>query len=239
MPQRVYNVDEVSEYLHISRKNIEQLVKNNEIPFETKGSRTVFRRKDVDEWASQRILGMNGKSLNGYHRDSSAKAHNLSQRHPIMPELITPQRIEPALESKTKSSALRDMVDLADKTDLLSDKEELLNSLIEREKLCSTALAGGIALLHPRYHDPYIFTDSFIVLGRAIQPVHAGAPDGKPTDLLFLICCQDDRIHLHTLARICTMCQNTGMIASLRAATDSQSMYNTIVDAEKAVISTL
>jgi len=239
LPYRSYNLDEVSEYLHIPKKDVEQLVKSNGIPFDLKGSQPVFRKKNIDEWASQRILGMQGKSLNGYHKASSAKMHNLSQRYPLMPEFMNPQRIAPALESKTKASILRDMTDLADQTDLASEKQDLLNSLIEREKLCSTALAGGLALLHPRTHDPYIFTDSFIVLGRTIQPIFAGAPDGKPTYLFFLICCQDDRIHLHTLARICTMCQNTDIVVSLRNAADAQAMYDIVVNSEIAVIGKL
>ena len=44
----------------------------------------VLIRKQVDAWASQRILGMPRGSLADYHRASSAKALDLSRKHALM-----------------------------------------------------------------------------------------------------------------------------------------------------------
>ena len=236
MPYRIFNLDEVAAYLHLARRDVETLVKRDEIPCERQGERMVFRKREIDGWASQRILRLSGSRLADYHRTSSAKAHHLSARTAIMAELISADRIAPELASRTKASLLRDMAALADRTGLVADPRDLLRSLEEREQLCSTALAGGLALLHPRHHDPYMFSDSFIVLGRAIQPIHCGSQDGAPTDLVFLICCQDDRLHLHTLARLCTMVNQTRVLAALRAAGDSAAMLAALVIAEDEVI---
>jgi PTS system nitrogen regulatory IIA component len=232
-------VQQVSEYLHLSLSDVEHLVKRGEIPSEKRGEQTFFIRSKVDAWASQRILGMGSKNLAEYHRQSSAKVHDLSRGHALMPELIRVEWIDPALKSKTKASVLRDMVALAIFTELVYDEAALLVSLEEREKLCPTAIGDGIALLHPRHHDPYMFADSFVVLGRTIQPIHAGAQDGKPTDLFFLICCQDDSIHLHVLARICAMCQTSALLAALRKAEDAAGMLEVILAAEVEVTSRL
>ena len=120
--------------------------------------------------------------------------------------------IASAMTSKTKASVLRDLVALAEKTGNLCDPKTLLASLEAREELCSTAVPGGFALPHPRSHDPYLFETSFIVVGRPVQEIHFGAPDGQPTHLFFLICCQDDRLHLHTLARLCLIVQKTKLL---------------------------
>ena len=191
--------------------------------------------KDLDAWASQRILGLSRQRLASYHRDSSARMHDLSQKHAIITELLRPECVEPALASKTKPSVLSDMVALAERTGLVVYAEELLASLEERERLCSTGLPGGLALLHPRHHDPYTFADSFLALGRTVHPIHFGAPDGDPSDLFFLVCCQDDRIHLHVLARLCAMCMQTRMIALLREAPDAPAMRGVVVKAEEEV----
>ncbi len=236
MPHRIFNVDEVAEYLHVSKDTIERLVHRDEIPFERQGDRIVFRRKDIDGWASTRILGLSEHQLEDYHKGSSAKVHNLSAGHAIVSELIQPDWIQPALTSKTKSSVIRDMVDLADRTALLVYRDDLLNSIIEREKLCSTALGGGIALLHPGTQQPYMAEDSFIVLGRAVHPVPFGSPDGTTTDLFFLLCSQDDRTHLHVLARVCMMCYQTSLLLRLREAADAAEMHRILVEAEQEVI---
>jgi len=232
-------VQQVSEYLHLSTTDIKHLVKRDEIPSEKRGDQVIFVRSKVDAWASQRILGMGSRHLDDYHRLSSAKVHDLSRRRALMPELTRVEWMDPALKSKTKASVLRDMVALAIFTELVYDEAALLVSIEEREKLCPTAIGDGIALLHPRHHDPYMFADSFVVLGRTIQPIYAGAHDGKPTDLFFLICCQDDSIHLHTLARICAMCQTPGLLPALRKAEDAAGMFDAVAATENEVISRL
>lgn len=236
MPYRTFQLSEVAHYLHLTRADIERLVKQNEIPFEQPGGRLVFRQREIDAWASQRILGFSDKHLADFHRASSAKAHDLSKQHAIIAELARAPAFDPALASKTKPAILRDMTQLADRTGLVGNPLDLLHSLEEREHLCSTALADGIALLHPRHHDPYMFDDSFIALGRTVRPVPFGAPDGRLTDLFFLICCQDDRLHLHVLARMCVLCKQTQLLAALRTAGDADGLYDALRGAEEAVI---
>jgi mannitol/fructose-specific phosphotransferase system IIA component (Ntr-type) len=131
---------------------------------------------------------------------------------------------------------LRDLVALADKTGQLNDSKTLIESLEAREELCSTALPGGFAVPHLRSQEPYLFETSFIVVGRPIQEIHFGAPDGEPTHLFFLICCQDDRFHLHTLARLCLIALKTTLLEELRAAPDAQGMREALLAAEQAIL---
>ena len=236
MPHRSMNLDEAAAYLRLSPSEVATLVKHGEIPHARQGERVVFRRAELQVWASQRILGLSTARLAEYHSKSSAGARSLSPRDELMAQLLTVDRIEPGLSPRTKSSAIRDMVARAASTDLVSDPRELLQAIESREKLCSTALPGGYALLHPRQHDPYMFAESFAVLGRTATPVHFGAQDGRPTDLFFLVCCQDDRLHLHALARLCTMAQRTGMLDGLREAGSAARMFDVILDAERQVI---
>lgn len=236
MPYRTYNLAEVCQYLHMSQPDVELLVLRKEMPFDNKGGRLIFRKKDVDAWASQRILSLSNKRLTAYHKVSSAKNHDLSKQHAIISELVKQEYIHPALCSRTKPSLLRDMVALATQTGLVMSPDDLLNSLLERERLCSTALPEGIALLHPRHHEPYMFDDSFIVLGRAVHPLPFGAPDGNTTDLFFLICCQDDRIHLHVLARLCMMCRDTKILQEIRTAPDAAAILERLVHSENETI---
>jgi PTS system nitrogen regulatory IIA component len=236
LPYRVFNLDQVAVYLHLPVQEVKEFVRTREIPCALQGDRWVFRQKEIDAWASQRIIGLSKQRLTVYHRKTSAKVHDLSKRHAMIPELVKPAYIMPKLHSKTKASIIRSMVDLAGSTGLVTDWKDLLGSIDERERLCSTALVGGIALLHPRNHEPYMFDDSFVVLGRTIQPVPFGSPDGAMTDLFFLICCQDDRIHLHVLTRLCMMCHYTSVLLELREAADAASMYSLMIQAEREII---
>jgi nitrogen PTS system EIIA component len=236
MPHRVLTLDEAADYLHVSAQAVARLVKEGDIPFEKSGEKLVFRRNEIDAWASQRLLEPRRHSLEEFHRKSSARARGISKYKAILPELISEAFVDPALASKTRASVLSDMVRMAERTGLLLQPQDLLASLQEREKLCPTAMSGGIALLHPRHHDPYMFETSFIALGRTLQPIPFGAPDGGMTDLFFLICCEDDRMHLHTLARVCAICSQADLLESLRRARDAAEMYELIVAAEDEVV---
>ncbi len=236
MPHTVFNLDQLSEYLHIPPAELDRLVKEGQIPFRRQGERVVFLRRDVDAWASRRILGFKEGSLRDYHRVSSAKAHDLSARHAILPELITRERIDPKLTSKTRASVIRDMVRLADATGLVIYSDELLKGVEDRERMGTTALTGGIALLHPPHHDPYLFEDSFVVIARSVQPIPFGSLDGQTTDIFFLVCCQDDRIHLHVLARLCMVCHHTELLFRLRECETAGDMLDAIAAAEDEVI---
>ena len=70
MPHRIFNLSEVAEYLHLSRPDVEVLVRRNEVPFERKGAKLIFRRTDIDAWASERILKTKDQKLSEFHRKS-------------------------------------------------------------------------------------------------------------------------------------------------------------------------
>ncbi len=239
MPHRTFSIDEVCAYLHLAQKDVQTLVRRDGIPFAKRGDRLIFIQRDIDAWASQRILGFERASLQDYHRDTTAKSHDLSGTHAIITELFNNAFIETEIHARTKPSMLRRMVELAGRTGMVADPADLLKSLDEREQLYSTALTDGIALLHPRHHEPYMFEDSFIALGKAAHPLPFGAPDGKMTDIFFLICCQDDRIHLHVLARICMMSKHTRMIDRLRSAASPMAVVEAIRCSEDEIISGL
>ena len=236
MPFRVLSQQEAADYLHLTAADIERLVKKDDIPFEMRGKRLVFRQQEIDAWASQRILKLADKPLAEYHQKSTRATQAAFPTAAIMPAMIQPAFIAPRMTAKTKASVIRDMVALATGTGRVYDSRALLASVEEREELCPTAFPGGLALLHSRYQQPAFSEEPFIVFGRALQPIHFGSPDGQPTDLFFLICCQDVKIHLHTLARICLMAQKSPLLAQLREADAAAVMYDCLVNAEKEVL---
>jgi nitrogen PTS system EIIA component len=236
MPYRTFGLDEIAGYLHLSRSEVEGLVKNQEIPFEKHGSRLVFRKVDIDSWASRRILGLEGKRLTDYYQRSSLVTQESFRHQALLPERLRPDFIDPALPAKTKASVLRAMALLAGKTGRVYNQEVLLAGLKAREELCSTGVPGGLALLHPRHPEPYLFESPFIVLGRTVQQIPFGAPDGGSTDLFFLIGCPDERMHLHILARLCMMAQKTEVLAELRQASTSEVMCHAMINSERAVL---
>jgi excisionase family DNA binding protein len=237
MPYRTFNLEEAASYLNLDVSELKQLVKNGEIPFEKRGDKIVFKRSEIDDWASRRILEMPDGKLAKYHQTSTEKVKRMLDKEALMPSLLKKEYINPALAGKTKASVIREMAKFVDQLGLVSDVNELINELIAREDLCSTGLPGGIAILHTRSRHPYMFTESFLAVGKSIQKIYFGAPDGEPTDIFFLSCCKEDQLHLHTLARVCMLARENEFLESLRQAEDADQIYDLIVETEKIVLS--
>ncbi len=237
MSHRTFTLAEAARYLHVSAANLETRVRHGEIPCERPGGRIVFRKQLLDEWASQRIMGMSAPRLAGYHRHAADQISRVApDADPALASLLAPEFVIPALASRTKAGVIRDLAARAEATGLVNDPADLRQSLLAREDLCSTGLPGGFALLHPRHHDPWLFERSFLMLARTPHPLPFGAPDGGETDVFFLVCCNDDRIHLHVLARICLVCSRTVLLDDLRAGAGVDSMFAALCAAEAQIL---
>jgi len=236
MPYRNMSLDEVADYLHLTNQDVEELVKTGQIPNQYRGGRYVFIRGEVDAWASQRILGLEKQNLVEYHQKTTRGTRAVLDQDALMPDLIRTEYINPAMASKTKRSIIHDMVELAENTGRVLDVVSLRESVEAREEICPTSLPGGIALLHCRHHEPFRFDGSFIVFGRTMQDIMFSAPDGRATKFFFLLCCQDERLHLHTLARLCLMAVKTDMLLRLYEAADEEAIYDIIIGSELAAL---
>ena len=236
MPHRTLNIDELADHLHVARRHVEKLIKEGDLPVTMRGGRMLFVREEIDDWASQRLLRLPGQSLDWYHKRIMPATRLLFPRAALIPALLPPEYIDLALPAKTKAAVIRDMAGLAERTGLVFDARELRDSVEEREALCSTALPGGLAVLHARQQKPFRFERSFLVLGRTIQAIPFGAPDGRASRLFFLLCCQEEDIHLHTLARLCLLARKTNVLDQLLEAADATAAHAALVAAEASLL---
>ena len=123
------------------------------------------------------------------------------------------------------------MVKLAAQTGWLWDTDAMAAAIRSREELHTTALANGVALLHPRRPLAKTLAQAFIALGVTSSGIPFGA-DVPMTDIFFLLASTEDRGHLRTLARLSRILAAPGFVESLRAAGDAKEARQLIVEAE-------
>ncbi len=107
----------------------------------------------------------------------------------------------PDMKAQTKKEALRELSDaLANASDGL-EGAALLNMLLEREQLGTTAMGDGVAIPHARMESLDRLLASF---GRSRQGVDFDSIDGKRTYLFFVLVApgREGSAHLLTLAHI-------------------------------------
>lgn len=228
-----YPLKKAAAYVRMDERELRHAARRGEIQHSKRGDDLFFERRMLDEWNQRRIMGLSAGKLAAEHVIvTNSERARTEGRDAVVQELLARGAVEPCLASKTKPGVLRDMVALSDATGNLFDPALLLSELEAREEAASTAVGGGAAFLHARFHDPYLAAESFISLARTPSPVFFGAQDGEGTDIFFLVCCTTHAQHLHALARLCLLVHGTDLLDALRAAPDADAMRKIVQDAE-------
>lgn len=231
-------IGQLAEYLGWSTRFIEGLVRGERMPGLEIDGQWRFRRDDVVEWLEQKIQTLDSPHVTELENtlESSLMADGTfrTTRTDRLTSRLPLKGIALDVPVAGKSEALEALATLAEATGLLFDKQHLLDSLIDREALCSTAMPGGVALCHPRRPVPSLIEKQFLTFLRTENPVDFGAEDGEGTTLFFLICTQDDRSHLHGLARLARVL-NSQTLEALRNAATSEDVLAVLAEAEAAV----
>ena len=203
MPYRTMSLEEFAKHVNMDVREVRRLADRNKLPGHKVGGQWRFNRARVTEWLQQEMHTLDEERLIALERSmSGSSAETADDATRVVTDLIGLDGVDVTFSARTKASALRELVKLADRTGLLHDSQGLLEAVEQRELLCSTALPNGVAIPHPRQPMPYVSAEPLICVARAPRGIGFGAPGGGLTRLFFLICCHTDRYHLHVLARL-------------------------------------
>ena len=142
-------------------------------------------------------------------------------------DLIGPDAVIGSLKANSKKQTL---TELSEKAAELSgiDAREVLDALIQRERLGSTGIGGGIAIPHGKIAK---CDRIFGVFARLEKPVDFEALDDAPVDLIFLLIAPENAgaDHLNALSRVARALRDQSLIATLRSTRDPSALYSIIV----------
>jgi len=138
------------------------------------------------------------------------------------------------LAAKTREEALREIVRVVADRGIIKDQAAVLERLLERERIQSTAVGSGIAI-------PHCFTDEIadlvIVIARAPAGIAFDSFDGRPTHVVFLLMGnrQEHGLHLKALARIARLIKSTAFIDRVTAADSVDAMVRAFEEEEAKI----
>lgn len=209
------NEQQVATYLTMNLRDIIKWASRDQIPCRKVGDQKYrFQKEDIDHWIWEQMHSFDSKALKGIERGVS-EHHGFDVEKPLICPMISEKAMTVPLKAKTSHSVIRMLLDQAEKANLIYARDELINEFLGREKLCSTAMLPGVAFPHPRQPMPYDIASSFIVAGVTSNGIPFGAKDGSLTRLFFLVCCKDDRTHLHVLARLVRILEDRSIVEKL------------------------
>jgi nitrogen PTS system EIIA component len=117
------------------------------------------------------------------------------------------------------------LADLASRAAALMglDERKLFDRLLERERLGSTGIGGGIAIPHGRMST---------LSARLVNPIDFDSIDDRPVDIVFLLVAPEGAgaDHLKALARVSRLLRDRNLVDKLRATESADALYALLLD---------
>ena len=130
------------------------------------------------------------------------------------------------LKSKDKIGILNELVDPAARITGI-DHKEMVQVLMERERLGSTGIGGGIGIPHGKLKD----LDKLVLgFGLSREGVDFESMDGRPTHIFFLLITPEHStdLHLKLLARVSRLLKKEPLKEMLMKATRAEEIVSII-----------
>lgn len=163
-------------------------------------------------------------STNGTMLDARSQAEGQPKGMTMdLSDLISSEGIIPALRANSKKQVLQELSRKASEMTGLAQRD-IFDTLLQRERLGSTATGNGIAIPHGMLSGLQRVTVLFARLDKAVE---FEAIDEKPVDLVFLLLAPEraGADHLNALSRISRLLSKASMAQKLRSSNDRDTLY--------------
>jgi len=145
-------------------------------------------------------------------------------------DYLNEEWVIPDLQGTDKPSILKELSSVLVKPCQVVSVEELLQVLLERERLGSTGIGEGIAIPHGRLKK---LKEFLVCFGRSLKGVDFDSIDGKPTQLFFLVMAPENSAveNLKLLSRIVALLKEPSFKKRLIGAGSQRELFQ-ILSAE-------
>jgi PTS system nitrogen regulatory IIA component len=184
------SVQDSARLLSVSEKTIYRWVKQGKLPAYRINEQYRFNRAELLEWATSQRVNVSADIFNEPHNGLAPAG---------LVDSLRAGGVHYRVGGNDKSEVLRSAVDLMPLPEKV-DRQFLLQVLLARESLGSTAVGKGIALPHVRNPVVMHVARPMVTLCFLEKPIEFGALDGQPVHTLFTMPSPTVRAHLHMLA---------------------------------------
>jgi PTS system nitrogen regulatory IIA component len=214
---------DVAKALNVDEKAVLRLIKKERLPAERVGGEFQINRVDLLEWATDKGLKVD-PALYKAQDDDTKPLPSLSQA-------LEAGGIHCHVAGTDKETVLRSVVALLDLPAEL-DPEFVLQVLLSREALGTTAVGDGIAIPHVRNPILLQLPVPKVALCFLAQPIDFDALDGIPVHILFTLTSPTVRMHLHLLSKLAYALRDERLREALRTPCDQQMIISVLKSIE-------
>jgi len=151
----------------------------------------------------------------------------------MVSDVLSKEFIMPGLEALEKRELLDEMSGYISNLVGGLGREDLLEALLEREKLGSTGIGHGVAIPHAKIKG---IEKIVVAMGISRNGVDFQSMDNRPVHIFFLIVApeQSSATHLKVLSSISRLLKDAAFRGKLMKAEARDEIYTTIIEEDKS-----
>ena len=150
-------------------------------------------------------------------------------------DIIKKDSIIANLVGTNKEEVLNEVTDFLLNKEIIKDKQVLLHTLIEREKLGSTGIGENVAIPHGKSDE---LSKVVMVFARSLKGLDLESLDQKPVHFVCVVIAPSKSTgqHLKALARISRIFKNKSLRDEILKLNDANQIYSLILEEDSRVI---
>lgn len=147
-------------------------------------------------------------------------------------DVLERQSVIPSLKGTSKEEVIKELAGLLAEAHPAVNKERLIEALLEREKLCSTAVDSGVAIPHAKLSG---ISDIILGFGRSEKGIDFDSLDRLPTHLFIILVSPENSTgrHIELLARISMIFKNSELRSHLLKTASKEELYEYILSEDE------
>src|SRR5262245_14523440 len=137
------DIGQLAAYLSRDVREVGKLASRGHLPGRKVNGEWRFARAEINHWLEGQLPGY------GEHELAALEsAHGTEVEEPLLANLLSETNVAVPLVASTKGSVLRELVKVASSAWQVYDPDAVLDAIVKREEMESTAQANGVAIPH-------------------------------------------------------------------------------------------
>ncbi len=147
-------------------------------------------------------------------------------------DFLTAEAVIPALAAREKNAVLKEMATGLVASYPVLDANKVLEVLLERERISTTAIGEGVAIPHGKLREVERVVGIF---ARSLEGVDFASVDGGPTHLFFVLIAPENAAadHLKALARISRLLKDPAFRSRLMEGKTAREIFEVIAQEDQ------
>lgn len=137
--------------------------------------------------------------------------------------MIDKQNIFFQLEADSQEAVIRKLVEKAAENGKVSDEENVVEAVLNREKEGTTGFGKGVAIPHGKSAG---VKEPTLLFAKTVEGLEWNAMDGNPVEMIFMILVPEESHseHLQVLAKLARKLMHDDFVATLRETENAEKL---------------